>query len=62
MISKGFGNIDSPPLVCSLSFSVSLLSFVESPFVIDMNFCLFSDYIKWEIFVDNYDIKNYIKK
>lgn len=41
---------------------IFFVSFFEEPFIIDINKNILLDYIKWKIFIDNYDIKNYVKK
>lgn len=42
-------------------FKTAFLSIFEDPLIVDVNRMILSDYIKWSIFTDNYDIKNYVK-
>lgn len=43
-------------------FKVVIFAFSEETFIIIVSRKILSDYIKWNIFADNYIIKNYIKK
>lgn len=38
------------------------LSLFEDTVIIDINYKILSDYIKWNIFTDNYNVTNYVKR